>query len=78
MTTFALWHLGVSGILAGALSMVILVQSLGDGLRRMRRTTRPARTVPTQVRPAAEPRTVRTAARTSDQAPALASAAGAR
>ena len=74
MATVALWHLGVTGILAGALSMVILVQSLGDGLRRLRR---PA-AVPAQVRPLAEPRTLRPAARTArEQAPAMASAAGA-
>ena len=79
MTTVALWHLGVTAILGGALSTVILVQALGDGMRRMRRSPRQVLTVPTPARSAAEPRTVRTAARTAhDQAPAMASAAGAR
>jgi len=79
VTTVALWHLGVTGILAGALSSVILVQFLGDVLRRMRRGAH--RTAPVLVpsRLTIEPRTVRVRVRASnDQAPAMASAAGAR
>ena len=81
MTTVALWHLGMSGVLAGALSSVILVQSLVDGLRRRRH--RPHRAVPSPVqsrpvvepRPVTEPRTVRLPARAVSEAPAMASAA---
>jgi hypothetical protein len=79
VTTVALWHLGVTAILAGALSMVILVQALGERVRRVRSSTRAVLSASAQVRPVAQPRTVRTAARTThEQAPAMASAAGAR
>ena len=79
MTTVALVHLGVTAILAGALSLVILVQALGERVRRLRRSTAAALSAPAQPRPVAQPRTARTAARTAqEQAPVMASAAGAR
>ena len=79
MATVALWHLGVTGILAGALTLVILAQSLGGALRRLRRSPVRTAAVPAPSRPTVEPRTVRIAVRTThEQAPAMASAAGAR
>ena len=79
MTTLVLWHLGVTGLLAGALGLVVLAQSLGDGLRRLRRSPGVAPSVAAHARPVVEPRTVRAAARTvQEQAPAMATAAGAR
>jgi hypothetical protein len=78
VTTLVLWHLSVTGLLAGALGLVVLAQSLSDGLRRVRRSPRVAPSVAPQARPVVEPRTVRTAARTvQEQAPAMATAAGA-
>lgn len=71
MTTVALWHLGVSGVLAGALSTVILMQSLGDAARRLRqRAQRPVQ-APVRNRPVVEPRTVRASSvRTGSEHPA--------
>jgi hypothetical protein len=79
VATVALWHLGVTAVLAGALSSVILVQSIGAALRRLRLGARRGVTVPVQPRPAVEPRTVRVGVLPStEKAPAMASAAGAR
>ena len=78
MATVALWHLGATGILAGALSLVVLVQSLGDAVHRLRRRTRHAAPVQVQLRPAVEPRTLRTSVRVSSDRPAaMATASGA-
>jgi hypothetical protein len=79
VATIALWHLGVTAVLAGALSSVILVQSIGAALRRLRPGARRDLTVPLHSRLTVEPRTVRvTVLPSTEKAPAMASAAGAR
>jgi hypothetical protein len=79
VATIALWHLGVTAVLAGALSSVILVQSIGAALRRLRLGGRRGVAVPVQSRTTVEPRTVRVGGLpTTEKAPAMASAAGAR
>jgi hypothetical protein len=76
VATVVLWHLGVSGVLAGALGSVILVRSMADALRRLRRGGHRAVPIAVHVRPTVEPRTVRAPDMTSnDKAPAMASAA---
>jgi hypothetical protein len=55
VATVVLWHLGVSGVLAGALASVILVRSTADALRRRARGARRAVPVVVPARPTASP-----------------------
>jgi hypothetical protein len=78
VATVALWHLGLTAVLAAVLLTVMVVQSLSDAVERLRRRRRASGTVsvPLQVRPTVEPRLVSAdGSPAAESVPTMASAA---